>query len=601
MKALKFLSLFGIVLFSACSENEIPIENERDSGKEGQFLAVEIVSPSSAMSRASTPPDDNDFEEGSNNPDENKINSLRFYFFDTTGNPISISSTGHNYLNVSANDIEPEDSPNDKEMPNVEQKLKAILVVKPEEKANVASMLAVANYEQAELADKNYGRNELAIVEGDYSAVNKDNTPNFMMTSSTYANANGQVTRVTIDPSKHLCSSAEEALQNPVAVYIERVVAKVRVKTDWKTTTTGDKVPMETKEVTYGENNKTYTAIKAKDKEGNSINNNKDVYILFTGWNVTGKANKSYLIKKVNNTTAWSTLNGLWFWNHPAYHRSYWAVNPDDVQLQYDNYTSINQEIGNNGRTYCLENAADGEKGFSEGMKAGYDPNTQKSNRTQVILAAVLVTVDEQNKATPISLAKWGYNEYTEESVKIAMLAFVEQRIYVKETVDNSDKYRTIRLDEVELVTAKDAGKDVFEAENDERYLSYLKLTKEAESKEFYADSKGETKLTKDKVNEILCDMPGARIWHDGQTYYYTDIRHLGQDLNNAGYGYYGVVRNHIYNISIQSVTGLGTPVLNPDEDIIPQHPQDDKDIYVAAQVNILSWRIVNNDIDLEW
>lgn len=171
----------------------------------------------------------------------------------------------------------------------------------------------------------------------------------------------------------------------------------------------------------------------------------------------------------------------------------------------------------------------------------------------------------------------------------------------MKETVDNSDKYRTIRLDEVELVTAKDAGKDVFEAENDERYLSYLKLTKEAESKEFYADSKGETKLTKDKVNEILCDMPGARIWHDGQTYYYTDIRHLGQDLNNAGYGYYGVVRNHIYNISIQSVTGLGTPVLNPDEDIIPQHPQDDKDIYVAAQVNILSWRIVNNDIDLEW
>ena len=64
MKALKlFLSLFGIVLFSACSENEIPIENERDSGKEGQFLAVEIVSPSSAMSRASTPPDDTDFED----------------------------------------------------------------------------------------------------------------------------------------------------------------------------------------------------------------------------------------------------------------------------------------------------------------------------------------------------------------------------------------------------------------------------------------------------------------------------------------------------------------------------------------------------------
>ena len=592
-----FLSLFGIAIFSACSENELPTANDWESEKDGHFLAVEIVSPSSAMPRAGEP-GDNDFEEGLGSPDENKVNSLRFYFFDALGNPISVNSTGYKYLDVTP--IPEEDG---KDAPNVEQKLKAVVVVKPTDKANVASMLAVANFDNSGLLDsRNYSREELAALDGDYSAVKKDDNPNFMMTSSTYANESGQVTRVMIDPSKHLCNSPEEAIKNPVAIYIERVVAKVRLKTAWRTTAASGKVQMEVRDITY--NGNSYTAIKAKDKEGNVIkNNDQDVYILFTGWNVTGKANKSYLIKKVNSTTAWSGLTGLWFWNHPAYYRSYWAVNPNDVQLKYDNYTSINLGIGTTPTySYCLENAADGEKGFSLGMKASYDPKTQKSNRTQVILAAILVTVNESNEATPISLAKWGYQDYTEEEVKTSMLNLVNHKIYVKEENEGGTTYRTIKLDEVRLVSALDAGKDVNNAEADERFLSYLNLTETATTNlKFYTDNTGTKELTSSQVNSILCDMPGAKVWRDGQTYYYTDIRHLGQNANNVGYGYYGVVRNHIYDISLNSVTGLGTPILNPDENVIPQKPEDDKDIFVAAQINILSWRIVKNDTDLEW
>lgn len=587
-----------MAVFCACSESSLSIEDDRKDEADGHFLAVEIMSPSSAETKSGEP-GDSDFEEGKENPDENKVNSLRFYFFDAMGSPVSISSTGSNYLDVRKSDIQPAESPDDKNMPNVEQKLKAVLVVKPEDKANVASLLAVANFEDANLGNESYDRNQLANKIGNYGAVQKDGGAHFMMSSSSYANEDGQISRAIIDPAKHLCATAEEALANPLAVHIERVVAKVRLKTAWRKT---GALPMETLDnVSY--NGGTYTAIKAKDAKGNVIKNgDKEVYILFTGWNVTSKADRSYLIKKVNSTTAWAELSSYWFWNHPAYFRSYWAVNPPSIGLTYDDYTSINQKIGSGGVAYCMENAAD-YANIDKGTKDSYDKNTQKCNRTQVILAARLVTVDDATSAaTPISLAQWGYEDYTEEGVRTAMLNLFNHRIYVKETEGENVKYRTIGLNEVKLVTAYEAGKDVTGAENKERYLNYLKLTKDAaDNMEFFADNAGATSLTVDEVNAILCDMPGAKIWHDGQTYYYTDIRHLHLNSNNIGWGYYGVVRNHIYDITIESVTGLGTPVLNPNENIIPQHPLDDKDIYVAAQVNILSWRVVKNNVDLEW
>lgn len=606
MKALHllFVSLLGMVLFCACSENDLPNVNDGEVEKEGRYMAVEIISPSAAGTRAGTEPGSGDFEEGIGTPDENKVNSLRFYFFDAVGNPVSIAVGNKNYLN--ATPVPEEDG---KQMPNVEQKLKAIIVISPENQAKVTSMIAVANFDNAGLDNnKDYGRTDLAGLNGDYSSVSKaDGTANFMMTSSTYADANGQVTRAYIKP-ENLCTSEGDALEKPVKIYIERVVAKVKLSTNWNTTgkaASGDQkaIPaMETVEnVSY--NGKTYTAVKAKDNKGQVIKNgDKDVYILFTNWDVTGKANKSQFIKKVNSTTAWATLNGLWFWNHPAYYRSYWAVNPANVTLLYDTHNNIKQNIG--GSTYCQENAADN---FEEGTKSSYNSANTTSNRTQAIIAAMLVTLDDSNNATPISLAKWAGAEYTETGVKTAMFALTEHGIYVKETTGEGDSqvttYRTINEDEVELVTATEAGKANDQTEDSERYLSYLKLTTDAaKNNVYYKDRDGKVAYESiDAVNKYLCDMPGAKIWHDGLTYYYTDIRHLGQDLNNSGYGYYGVVRNHIYDIKIESVTGLGTPVLDPDENVIPQKPKEDNDTYIAAQIHILSWRRVNNNVDLEW
>ena len=61
-----------------------------------------------------------------------------------------------------------------------------------------------------------------------------------------------------------------------------------------------------------------------------------------------------------------------------------------------------------------------------------------------------------------------------------------------------------------------------------------------------------------------------------------------------------GVVRNHIYETNITKIAGLGTPVYDPTKTIYPEKPENN-DHFIAAQINILSWRVVKNDYELEW
>lgn len=366
-------------------------------------------------------------------------------------------------------------------------------------------------------------------------------------------------------------------------------------------------------DVTYGDNDKKYTAVKLKkSKDGSEFIqvDGKDVYVIFTGWEVTSTASQSYLFKKVNS--AWA-FTPVWSWNHPEYHRSYWAMNPDGLTFDYLPYDQIAGKVGTQGASdnssksyngtnlYCQENAADK---YETGKKSSYNPATEVSNRTQAIIAAVLVTIDDSNVAHPIDLAKWGGTDYTKDNAMTAMLSVVQDQIYTKTiegagTAEAKEIYTPITKDKVELVSGIKSGNADNESENSGRYLSYLQLKKGVTDTFYKADHTAYANL--DDVNDVLANMPGARVWSSGQAYYYTDIKHLndfpGVDDTD---GKYGIVRNHIYDIAINSVSGLGTPVLDPEEVIVPQKPTNDE-TYLGARINILSWRVVKQNIDLEW
>ena len=86
-----------------------------------------------------------------------------------------------------------------------------------------------------------------------------------------------------------------------------------------------------------------------------------------------------------------------------------------------------------------------------------------------------------------------------------------------------------------------------------------------------------------------------AEIRTDGKAYYFVPIKHLGK----AGeLGEYGVVRNHFYKITLTGIKGFGTPVYNPDKVIDPTVPSYDN-TFLAARVQVLQWRIVNQNVSL--
>ena len=157
---------------------------------------------------------------------------------------------------------------------------------------------------------------------------------------------------------------------------------------------------------------------------------------------------------------------------------------------------------------------------------------------------------------------------------------------------------REIRVSDIELKTATVAGEA--DKETPGRYKVYAQLTTGAAEKNWYTSNAADATPETDP-NSLLEALGGAKVWKDGYTYYYFDIRHLnGAATDDNAIGKYGVVRNHVYAANINSLAGLGTPVYDPEEVIYPEKPSDDES-FIAAEIRILSWRIVNQNIDLEW
>lgn len=102
-----------------------------------------------------------------------------------------------------------------------------------------------------------------------------------------------------------------------------------------------------------------------------------------------------------------------------------------------------------------------------------------------------------------------------------------------------------------------------------------------------------------------------AQMFSDGLAFFSIPIRHLGfgQNLNgvevvedaneksnvykwqNMRRGDFGVVRNHVYNLNVSGIKGLGVGLRSADQPIVP--PMDPDNYYVAARLNILAWRLV--------
>lgn len=101
----------------------------------------------------------------------------------------------------------------------------------------------------------------------------------------------------------------------------------------------------------------------------------------------------------------------------------------------------------------------------------------------------------------------------------------------------------------------------------------------------------------------------GIATYTSGESYYIARIKHFGDDLTpwNAGddtygtdnvkyLGRYGVLRNNWYKLTVNSVSGPGTPDVPT---IKPTDPDDENYKYISVSVKILDWAKRSQSVDL--
>ena len=504
-----------------------------------------------------TKADPGNFKSGSD--EENKVNSVTFYFFDAEGEKYVIQNM-ENYMTGNVSDW------TEGEKNSIEEVSGLILVIKQSNGDVPAQMVAVLNA-PTEL-QKSMTLDEL----NDSIETLYDESNGFIMSNSVYVDG-GQVIQTTAITKNNLFNANLEVGDPgynppgtilkpdntdvpddiaPVEIYVERIATKVTV--EGAENVNLEKIPV------YAEDGTTQLTV----GEGENV---KEVFVKITGWDVTNNTASSHILKQLSANYDPAPFTT---WNNVAFFRSYWANTDAEPlhNLTYDDLTS-------NDAKYYHENtaAASESNGVDVDDEGTYeDPNTTGNQAPQLLVAATLINA----AGNPIDLARWYGKNYTEAGVKDAMIATVDHRLYTK----SEDKYTSITADDVVFSQTGQTAER-------KRYEVYASANEETE----YYDAAGNP-MELNAVNEILNAIEPAQIWKDGKTYYYTTISHFGSST--------GMVRNHCYQILIDSVKGFGTPVYESDFVITPEKPVDSEAVNLSARINILQWHLVNQNVTLQ-
>lgn len=551
MKLSGFLvGTLACTLFAACSNEENSAINSGQEEGQLSYVAVNIVNANPTGSRV----EGGKYEDGKG--PENTITKARFYLFNASGNPYTVTTNeapgavaATNYVDITTLEDQGKDEP------NVESIKKGVLVFKGTTTELPTSIVAVLNPPATLTGSKSLSDLQTAIA--DYSS-----TTSFVMSNSVYASEGTEV--VATDIVGKVAQSQPDAEANPVDIYVERVLAKVRV---------------------------TFSNADKENQYKVSEDGEPAVYAKILGWAVTRTADKSNLLKDIDPT--WDNTTLGFTWNDEPFHRSYWATTSTTVTLDKKSETEIIND----------QKPATPEGATNISVQRYCQENTKADEHTEVVVVAQLV--NEEGNPNPIY--KYFGEEHDSEEDILTLIANKYNNVYYTRTGGTSllgggteYEYESfIKPDNIHFeATTPETGGEDYEAiaQLDDDVLDgvtiYIENPDYTGSNEKYIEL-ADAEAT---INEELAKNP-AQIAKEGYVYYYTPIKHLGTTTGSTGE--YGVVRNHIYDVTITDIKGYGTPIFDPDKDIDTTHPSNEE-VYIAARINVLSWRVVSSDVTLE-
>ena len=151
----------------------------------------------------------------------------------------------------------------------------------------------------------------------------------------------------------------------------------------------------------------------------------------------------------------------------------------------------------------------------------------------------------------------------------------------------------SITAEQIKIVRSKDVSESDLEKKSHTYYRVKFALADGVETSG-WADSE-DNPVT---PSEVLDGVTEAKAWVNGMAYYVVDIEHFKKNSSDVN-PVYAVIRNHSYQINVQSVVGLGTPVINDEDDIPTPVKPEDTETYIAAKINVLAWKTVSNNVVL--
>ena len=591
-----FYGLFVCAVFYACS-NDVTEDISDDSPKvftgDEAYISVRLSDAGSIPSRATS--EDPGYEYGSDN--EHSVANAYFYFYDENG---VFVSEGSAWNGGNASTGTPAG--------NIEFKSNTVVVLKGLNEKNYPKyMVTVLNRPSNFATPSSLQEMEKALSDGSGVGI-QDGNKNFVMSTTSFKHddSNNLANKYFVTEVEEANFSLEpiteelDKIPNPVTVYVERLATKVTLKVSNSLTP----VTIDGKTGNYY---KVKATVAGEDNSGSNIAA-EDLYVELLGWKLNATAKHSNIVKNINES--WTDQALGFTWNKPSDFRSFWgksfnygnitdytypktAANYDGDKEGYPlDYVTLNNPLSvGTDVAYCAENT-----NTSAIVSANFP-----SAVTSILLKARVC--DEKGNA--LDLVRFNGVLFKETSfieyILNVMKAKGNWNVWIKTSEEGAkeDVYREVGVGDVELVNIAD-GKVKVQLTASSLY-SYNSATDK------YVPMNDTEKETVDTNLATECTNGNANGYKEGLMYYNIPIEHLNNTDNTVTDGKttipeakYGVVRNHHYVVTINKLENIGKGIFNPDEVIVPGDSDDDKNTYyVGANINILSWKIVSQGVEL--
>lgn len=521
---------------------------------------------------------------------ENQISKVRFYFYNADGTAYKLQNTGtnggaQNWIDQTVT------TENGDQSVTVSGKTQAVLVLNGESNVSPASMLAVVNPEvgSSQLDGNMVSRWSKMRTELTGQTFHDGN--GFVMTNSTYEDGGKDLCTTLL--SGRTYSTKDKALDNPVNVYVERINAKVKASIA-ADNTNFEKVATDV--IVDGVNfNGKY---KTKEKVGDLTVTKSDgstedipVFAYIEAWGVADENDQATYYKQIdvqNWTDATLGFDGTGSpWSSRDYHRCFWSKGiafggtPAHLPTNHP-FSEYKANLGD--ALYTLPNTPTNYLGTTG---KAYD-NPMNSELTKFLVTARLAYTDASSNTHPAEICTYKGQKFLGQDKVKKVIADELGTYYKMTTSGTSTTYDKIEPTDIEFSTTTEGSLKL----QDYQVVAKLKSS----ITELYRLSGGSHVAADMAVVKKDLQAVPVEIHNGGRTYYYTPIKHLGKKGSIAEYG---IVRNHSYQVELNSIKGFGTPVYDPDKNIVPVVPSDDL-TYLAARINVLSWRVVPSKVDLD-